>query len=94
MTSWVDVTHNLNRQRDRMSEHLTVQGLADRWEKSPKWVREQARQNQIPGAWKLGRQWRFNVEQIEAYEQSQRTDNIFRLTPGSRRRQQAKRKTA
>lgn len=76
-----------------MSEHLTAQGLAERWDKTPKWVREQARKKEIPGAWKLGRQWRFNVEQIEAYEQSQRTDNIFRLTPGSRRRQQNK-KTA
>lgn len=74
-----------------MSDHLTAQGLADRWDKSAKWVTEQARQKQIPGAWKLGRQWRFNVEQIEAYEQSQRTDNIFALTPGSRRKQQNRR---
>lgn len=73
-----------------MTEHLTAQGLADRWHKSPEWVTEQARLGQIPGAWKLGRLWRFNVTQIEAYEQGQRTTNIFALTPAAQRRQQRK----
>ena len=77
-----------------MSEdHFTAQELADRWKKRPEWVTEQARREQIPGAWKLGRHWRFNAEQIEAYEQGNRTDNIFALTPGSRKKQQYK-KTA
>lgn len=70
--------------------HLTAQELADRWKKSAEWVTKQARAKQIPGAWKLGRQWRFDLEKITAYEQGQRTDNIFALTPGSLARQQKK----
>lgn len=75
-----------------MAEHLTAQGLADRWQKSPEWVTEQARLGRIPGAWKLGRLWRFDKQQIEAYEQGQRTDNIFALTP--RAQQNLRKKTA
>ena len=73
-----------------MTKHLTAQELAERWCKSTEWVTKQARKQQIPGAWKLGRQWRFNEELIESYEQGQRTTNIFALTPGSQRRQQKK----
>lgn len=73
-----------------MSTHLTTQELADRWKRTTVWVTEQARAGRIPGAWKSGRLWRFNESQIEAYEQSKRTDNVFALTPGSRRKQQRK----
>ena len=76
-----------------MTTHLTAQELADRWRKDDVWVTEQARKGNIPGAWKLGRHWRFDQDQIEAYEQGHRTDNIFALTPGSLKRQQNK-KTA
>lgn len=74
-----------------MTTHFTAQSLADRWDKTAEWVTDQARKGNIPGAWKLGREWRFDPETIENYEQSQRTDNIFALTPGSLRRQQQKR---
>ena len=74
-------------------EHFTTQSLADRWDKTAVWITKQARKGNIPGAWKLGRQWRFHPDQIEAYEQGQRTDNIFALTTGSKRKQQYK-KTA
>lgn len=81
-----------------VNKHLTAQDLADRWSKSAGWVTEQARRGQIPGAWKLGRQWRFDTHEIEAYERAQRTEvdpsileqrsgNIFALTPLARKRQ-------
>lgn len=73
-----------------MATHLTSQGLADRWDKTPEGITEQARSGNIPGAWKLGRLWRFDLDQIKAYEQGQRTDNIFALTPGSLQKQQRK----
>lgn len=75
-----------------MAEHLTAQELALRWKKEPEWVTDQARRGNIPGAWKLGRLWRFDKEQIKAYEQGQRTDNIFALTP--RAQKNLRKKTA
>lgn len=84
-----------------VTKHLTAQDLAERWSKSAEWVTQQARRGQIPGAWKLGRHWRFDLQEIETYEQAQRTevdpsvlnqgsDSIFALTPLSRKRQQNK----
>lgn len=85
-----------------MTKNLTVQELSEQWRKPPEWITKQARQGNIPGAWKLGRQWRFNADQIEAYEQSQRaggaqppgnaprTKNIYALTPGALRRRRKK----
>lgn len=71
--------------------HLTAQQLANRWSKSAEWVREQAIADNIPGAWKLGRQWRFDLQQIEAYEISQRTTRMFALAPKARKQQQQRR---
>ena len=73
-----------------MTTHFTTADLASRWRRAPEWITEQARAGYIPGAWKLGRQWRFDPKVIETYEQSQRTDNVFALTTGAQRR----RKTA
>lgn len=72
-------------------KHLTAQDLADRWSKSADWVREQAIADKIPGAWKLGRQWRFDLEKIEAFEIAQRTTKAFQLAPKARKRQQQRR---
>lgn len=66
-----------------MSRSLTVQQLAERWQRRPEWVTQAARQGEIPGAWKLGHLWRFRLTEIEAYELAQQTHNIFTLAPGA-----------
>lgn len=53
---------------------LTVQQLAERWQRRPEWVTQAARQGEIPGAWKLGHLWRFRLREIEAYELSQQAE--------------------
>lgn len=62
---------------------LTVQQLAERWQRHPTWLTHAARQGEIPGAWKLGHLWRFRLAEIEAYEQAQQTPSIFTLSPGA-----------
>lgn len=72
-------------------ENLTTEELAARWRRDPLWITRQARSGRIPGAWKLGHQWRFNTQEIETYEKANRQTTIYDLTPGARARQ---RKTA
>lgn len=67
-------------------QHLTVEDLAERWQKRPTWITQHARMGEIPGAWKLGHFWRFNVADIEAYELAQQSRSIFALSPGAQRR--------
>lgn len=62
---------------------LGADWLGRRWSKSPRWVTEKARAGEIPGAMKVGRQWRFNFHEIKAYEDDQVNSGIFALTPGS-----------
>lgn len=50
---------------------LTVEQLAERWQRRPEWVTYSARTGAIPGAWKLGHLWRFRLQEIEAYEVAQ-----------------------
>ncbi|WP_407079904.1 helix-turn-helix domain-containing protein [Arthrobacter zhaoxinii] len=68
------------------SRSLTVQQLAERWQRRPEWVTQAARQGQIPGAWKLGHFWRFRLLELAAYEEAQQAPNIFELSPGVARR--------
>lgn len=56
---------------------LTVQQLAERWQRRPQWVTQAARAGEIPGAWKLGHLWRFRLAEIEAYEAGQVTSGKF-----------------
>ena len=85
---------------------LTVQQLAERWQRRPQWVTQAARQGKIPGAWKLGHLWRFRLEEIEAYERAQQAqqapkgspekdqENVFALAPGAEARRQNREKRA
>ncbi|GAA1350192.1 hypothetical protein GCM10009636_08440 [Arthrobacter koreensis] len=50
---------------------LTVEQLAERWQRRPQWITKAARAGDIPGAWKLGHLWRFRLVEIEAYELAQ-----------------------
>lgn len=71
-----------------MSQSLTVQQLAERWQRRPAWVTMAARVGEIPGAWKLGHLWRFRLLEIEAYEVAQQTPSVFALSPGAETRRQ------
>ncbi|MER2136479.1 MAG: helix-turn-helix domain-containing protein [Arthrobacter sp.] len=62
---------------------LTVDQLADRWQRRPQWITKAARRGEIPGAWKLGHVWRFFLAEIEAFEEAQKTPSIFALSPGA-----------
>lgn len=57
--------------RSVISQSLTTEQLAGRWQRRPQWIRQAAKQGRIPGAWKLGHLWRFRLAEIEAYEQAQ-----------------------
>ena len=73
-----------------MSKSLSTAQLSERWERSPRWVAEQAKAGAIPGAWKLGHLWRFLEADIEAHELAQATgSNIFELSDQAQRRQSA-----
>ena len=73
-----------------MSKSLTTAQLADRWSADPLWITRQARAGNIPGAWKLGQEWRFLEADIEAYELSRTTHSLFALTARSKQRQRTK----
>lgn len=70
-----------------MTQSLTTEQLAGRWQRRPQWIRQAAKQGRIPGAWKLGHLWRFRLAEIEAYELSQQSPSIFALSPGAAARQ-------
>lgn len=71
------------------TDYRSTEWLAHRWDKSTRWVREQAKAKTIPGAMKVGRQWRFDRAEIEAHESASKAVNIFRLSPGSAARRKA-----
>jgi len=70
-----------------MSRSLTTEELAERWQADPIWITRQARQGEIPGAWKLGRHWRFLESEIDAYEAARTSNSFFALTARSKARQ-------
>lgn len=54
-----------------MTTHLTTADLAARWHRPVAWVRQQAAVGAIP-AMQIGDQWRFDLADIERYEQRKR----------------------
>lgn len=72
---------------------LTAQALAEHLARPVAWVQDQARAGSIPAA-KVGREWRFDLHEIEAWKQ--RHHNVDPLTPTdlSRKRQASKRRSA
>lgn len=69
--------------------HLTAEELARRWKRRISWVHLSARQGDIPGAWKVGRFWRFNLADIEAHEQASTSESVFALTDASKSRRKS-----
>ena len=58
---------------------LTTQQLADRWNRTTQWIAAQAAQGVIPGAMKIGHYWRFDLSDIEAHEEAQKSAGEFEL---------------
>lgn len=70
-----------------MSQSISTDELAARWQRRPAWITMQARDGGIPGAWKLGHLWRFRLADIEAFELSQTSGaDLFELASGSKAR--------
>lgn len=65
---------------------LTTHDLAERWQRSPAWVTAEAKAGGIPGAFKLGHLWRFDPEDIAAFEADSKKDSDLALTADSRAR--------
>lgn len=71
-----------------MTQHLTPEQVADRWQRPVSWVRQQAKASAIP-AMKLGHTWRFDLADIERYEARHKTADPLSMTPLSRQRQKS-----
>ena len=70
-----------------MTEHLTVVELAERWKRRPEWVQQNARSF---FGFKIGREWRFDLTDIESYEDRRKTADPWAPTELSAKRQAAK----
>lgn len=53
-----------------MKQRLTVTDLAERLERPARWVRQQAAASAIP-AIRVGHTWRFDPDEIDAWERRQ-----------------------
>lgn len=72
-----------------MEPILTTDQLAARWQRPRDWVAQQAKQGVIPGAFRLGRRWRFRLDDIETYETNIAAPGEFALSPGAAARRRA-----
>lgn len=72
------------------ARYLDVPALAARWNRTEEWVRTHARSSEIPGV-KIGYQWRFDADDIVAFENRHRTRDPLALTPGAAARRRARR---
>lgn len=50
-----------------MAGYLTAANVAERWQCTPEHVQRQARSGRLAGM-RLGRDWRFSLQAVEAYE--------------------------
>lgn len=72
-----------------MTQLLTTAQVAARWQRPRDWVTQQAKAGAIPGAFRLGRLWRFPLNDIETYEHDQAHPGEFALSPGAAARRRA-----
>ncbi|WP_313278943.1 helix-turn-helix domain-containing protein [Timonella senegalensis] len=56
----------------KKKQFLTVREVADRWQRPDRWVAEQASLGKVKGI-KIGGVWRFDPDDIEAYEDGRKT---------------------
>lgn len=75
---------------DEPKQHLTVVDLAERWKRRPEWVQQNARSF---FGFKIGREWRFDLADIESYEDRRKTADPLAMTELSAKRQAAKSST-
>lgn len=69
------------------TQHLTVVELAGRWKRRPEWVQQNARSF---FGFKIGREWRFDLADIESYENRRKTADPLTMTALSAKRQATK----
>lgn len=67
-----------------MTTRLTPLELAARWQRPVEWVRQHARDF---GGFKVGATWRFDLTDIELYENRHKAADPLRMTDGAERRQ-------
>ncbi|AYR03153.1 helix-turn-helix DNA binding protein [Gordonia phage Octobien14] len=53
----------------KTTQFLTADQVAERWQITPRTIREMAQAGEIPAA-RFGRRWRFPLEQLEKYEKA------------------------
>lgn len=63
---------------------FTARELAERWQRDPRWIGEQAALGKVPGI-KIGGQWRFDPQDVENYELGRKTGYQIQLATKSRR---------
>ncbi|WP_336707574.1 hypothetical protein [Oerskovia sp. USHLN155] len=68
-------------------QHLTVVELAERWKRRPEWVQQNARSF---FGFKIGREWRFDLTDIESYENRRKRVDPMAPTELSAKRQATK----
>ena len=68
----------------------TPTDLAARWSRPVAWVRRAAAAGTIPAV-RIGGLWRFDPTDIERYEARHRSADPLSMTPGSAKRQAARR---
>lgn len=69
------------------TQHLTVAELAERWKRRPEWVQQNARSF---FGFKIGREWRFDLADIESYEDRRKWADPMAPTELSAKRQATK----
>lgn len=69
------------------TQHLTVAELAERWKRRPEWVQQNARSF---FGFKIGREWRFDLADIESYEDRRKSVDPMSMTELSAKRQATK----
>ena len=67
--------------------HLTPEQLAERWQRRVEWVRENAPDF---GGFKVGGFWRFDLADVERYENRRKTRDPLSMTERSAQRQESK----
>jgi excisionase family DNA binding protein len=72
-----------------MSDLLTPDELAARWQRPTEWVRRKAAAGSIPGI-KVGGLWRFDPEDIAAYEMRHKNRDPLSMTPLAAKRYASK----
>ncbi len=73
-----------NTSQNQFSKFLSTKDLADRVEKTTKWVEKWLPTKRIPGAIKIGGEWSFDRKMVEERLPPKNTNGPFLLDPVNR----------